>query len=221
MWHTARSRSIVDCNGRSPATLAYLFVALGGLSGCAALDSEFGEPLPLDEAASLDTGIHYSLILDRFGPPAKMSRTGQGMVFSYQYTSLSERQYGLILPGEIGKWFKAVYATGSVYTEVMQFVFDPNGRLYGAVADSRMLDGGGGFSATLIFSVGSLTDMEQYRRDAADAEIWGMGLTHYPLRVLNSRQSLQTGDNGLELVGNPQSVGQETLELRDGHEFGL
>jgi hypothetical protein len=198
-----------------------LFVSYAGLSGCAVLDSEFGEPLPLEKANDVDAGIHYSLILDSFGPPTHMSRTGDGMVFSYEYISLSERQYGLILPGEVGKWFKAVYATGSVYAEAMQFIFDNNGRLDGAVADSRTLDGGGGFSATLIFSIGSLTDMEQYRRDAAEAEMWGMGLTHYPLRVLNSRQSLETGVNGLELVGNSQSVGQETLELRDGHEFGL
>jgi hypothetical protein len=143
------------------------------------------------------------------------------MVFSYEYLSVSERQYGLILPGEIGKWFKAVYATGRVYAEAMQFVFGGDGRLEGAVAESRTLDGGGGFSATLIFSVGSLTDLEQYRADAADTGMWGMGLTHYPLRVLNTRQSLEMGENGLELVGNSQIVGQETLELRDGHAFGL
>jgi hypothetical protein len=188
-----------------------------GLSGCAALDSEYGQPLPLDVAEDFGSGTHYSQVLDRLGPPARMSRLGGGMVLKYEYINLSERQYGLILPGNIGKWFKVVYATGDVYIESMKFVFGGEGTLDSAMAGSQQLDGGGGFSATLIFSVGSLTSIEQYRADAANAEMWGMGLTNDPLRILNSRQTLDTGENGLDSIGSSQTVGQETLELRDSH----
>jgi len=146
-----------------------------------------------------------------------MSRLAEGMVLEYRYIDLSERQYGFMLPGKIGKWFKFVYATGDVYTESMQFIVDGRGGLRSVTADSQTMDGGGGFSATLIFSVGSLTSIEQYRVDAANADMWGMGLMDYPLRVLNSRQTLDTGENGLDSIGSSQSVGQETLELRDSH----
>jgi len=54
------------------------------------------------------------------------------MVFQYEHITLKERQYGLILPGEIGKWIKAVYASADAAIEVMLFVFDVDGNLRSA-----------------------------------------------------------------------------------------
>jgi len=207
----------LTAKNRSIANPIALIAVCAGLSGCAALDSEYGRPLPLDNADEYESGTHYSQVLDRLGPPTQMSRLGAGMVLEYRYIDLSERQYGFMLPGKIGKWFKFVYATGDVYTESMQFIIDGQGALTSVTSDSQTMDGGGGFSATLIFSVGSLTSIEQYRADAANSGMWGMGLTYDPLRVLNSRQTLDTGENGLESIGVSQSVGQETLELGDSY----
>ncbi len=50
-------------------------------SGCAILDQDLGKPLPLDEIESVAARSHYAEVLDKFGPPTKMSALPDGMVF--------------------------------------------------------------------------------------------------------------------------------------------
>ncbi|MGD9388047.1 MAG: hypothetical protein PVI87_07445, partial [Gammaproteobacteria bacterium] len=75
------------------------------------MDTTFDEPLALEQIQQLPVGTHYSAVLEAFGPPSGVARAGGGMAFLYNYTALTERQYGLILPGTLGSLFKAVYAT--------------------------------------------------------------------------------------------------------------
>lgn len=126
-----------------------------------------------------------------------------------------ERQYGLILPGKIGNWIKAVYASADAAIEVMLFVFDADGNLRSSDAEAWDANAGGGFSVTLIFSVGSLTDTKRYEKSVREQLAWGMALTQPPLKTLNAQQNLATGANGIQLVGASTKVGQHTLELRD------
>jgi len=196
------------------ATLAFVTIVCL-VPGCAYLEKEFGAPLPLDEFKYVEAGSNYAQVLNEFGPPTRMSALTDGMVFQYEYVKLNERQYGLILPGAIGKWIKAVYASADAAIEVMQFVFDDGGSLRGSGAAAWNADAGGGFSVTLIFSVGSLTDTELYEQFAQRELAWGMALTQPPLQTLNVRQNLSTGANGVQLVGTTTAVGQHTLELQN------
>jgi hypothetical protein len=137
------------------------------------------------------------------------------MAFQYEYVHIKERQYGLILPGDIGNLIKAVFASADANVQVMHFVFDSDGVLLGADAEEWVADAGSGFSATLIFSAGSLTDTHLYEQSADRALDWGRGLTMPPPISLNARQSLETGVHGMQLSGTTTGVGQHTLELRD------
>lgn len=184
-------------------------------SGYAILDQDLGEPLLLDEIESVEAGSHYAEVLDKFGPPTKMSALPDGMVFQYEFIRLVERQYGLILPGEIGKWIKAVYASADATFEVMLFVFDEAGDLRSADAETWSANAGAGFSVTLIFSAGSLTDTQHYEESALRILEWGAALTQPPLNTLNARQNLETGANGVQLTATPTRVGQHSLELRE------
>jgi len=184
-------------------------------SGCASLDKHFGEPLPLAKFDNIEPGSHYSAVLQQFGPPTMMSTIANGMAIQYEYVHIKERQYGLILPGKIGNLIKAVYAFADANIHVMQFVFDGEGTLLGSDAEEWTTDAGSGFSVTLIFSAGSLTDTHLYEQSANRALNWGRGLTMPLLTTLNARQSLDTGANGMQLSGTTPSVGQHTLELRN------
>jgi hypothetical protein len=137
------------------------------------------------------------------------------MAFLYNYTALTERQYGLILPGTLGSLFKAVYATVDADLQAMEFAFDGDGRLAGAAARAWTVDAGDGVSVTLLFSVGSLTDTAHYEGSATETARWGHALFRPPPEVLNTPQNLETGTNGLELAGTSRDVGQQTLELRN------
>jgi hypothetical protein len=190
-----------------------LVAAATALSGCALYDHDLGVPLSLESVEKLPPGSHYSEVLDELGPPTKMTALENGMAFLYEQVTLTERQYGLILPGEVGKWIKAVYAKADADVEVILFVFDENGTLRGADAQSWSADAGAGMSVTLIFSAGSFTDTEQYESSATQSLDWGRTLTMSPLVTLNSRQNLESGANGVQLTTNSEAVGQHTLEL--------
>jgi len=157
---------------------------------------------------------HYSDVLAEYGPPTKMSALPDGMVFLYEHVKLTERQYGLILPGEIGNWIKAVYASADADVEAMLFVFDGQGELQSAGAQTWSSDAGAGMSLTLIFSAGSFTDTEQYELSATQSLEWGKALTKPLLVTLNSRQNLESGINGVQLTTNSKGIGQHTLQLK-------
>ena len=190
-----------------------LLVAALALSGCAFLEHEIGTPLPSESMGEISEGAHFSDVLDRFGPPTKMTALSDGMAFLYEHVKLTERQYGLILPGEIGKWIKAVYASADADIEVVLFIFDEQGRLRGADEQTWSADAGAGMSLTLIFSAGSFTDTEQYEESGARSLDWGLALLMPPLVVLNSGQDLESGINGLQLTTNSKGIGQQILEL--------
>ncbi len=194
-----------------PALIAVVQIG----SGCAFLTRELGEPLPLGEIEDIKAQSNYSQVLDKFGPPTKMSALPDGMAFQYEYIELKERQYGLIFPGQIGKWIKAVFAKADASYEVMVFNFDEQGTVRSYGTDTWESNAGSGFSVTLIFSVGSLTDTEKYQQAMTNTLKWGAALTKPPLQTLNAQQSLETGVNGVQLTATGTKVGQHSLELRD------
>jgi len=201
---------------RSPFIPLLGFTATAWLvAGCAVMEHELGKPLLLDEIDGIEARSHYAEVLDKFGPPTKMSALPDGMVFQYEHITLKERQYGLILPGEIGKWIKAVYASADADIEVMLFVFDADGNLRGADAETWNADAGAGFSVTLIFSAGSLTDTDHYEQSAARSLEWGAALIQGQWTMLNAQHDLETGANGVQLTATVPSVGQHTLAVKE------
>ncbi len=184
-----------------------------GLTGCARLEHNIGTSLDHAVPGQVGPGAHYAEILAELGPPTKMSALPDGMVFVYEHARITERQYGLILPGEVGKWIKAVYASADADIETFVFVFDAQGRLSSADTEVWSTDAGAGMSVTLLFSTGSFTDTEQYESSPARSLDWGKALT-MPLPVgLNGRQNRETGQNGIQLTTSPSAVGQHALQL--------
>jgi len=200
--------------GRLRSACFSLVAVITALSGCAHLDHDLGTPLPMDALSDISVGSHYSEVLQRFGPPTKMSAMGDGMAFLYEHVALVEKQYGLILPGEIGRWIKAVYASADADVETVLFVFDSEGELLGYDDQSWGSDAGAGMSLTLIFSAGSFTDTEQYETSASRSLDWGKSLTMPPLITLNLEKNLETGANGLQMTTSSDAVGQHTLQLK-------
>ena len=195
-------------------TLFWCSIALcAWLAGCARFEHDIGATLDEAVLERVGAGAHYAEVLDALGPPTKMSALPDGMVFVYENARITERQYGLILPGEVGKWIKAVYASADADIETIVFVFDARGRLNSSDAEVWNTDAGAGMSLTLLFSTGSFTDTEQYESSPARSLDWGKALTMPPLVSLNDRQNLETGLNGIQLTTSPRAVGQHALEL--------
>jgi hypothetical protein len=199
---------------RSRFTSWSLVATVAVQAGCAHLEHDIAASLATDRLGDIADGSHYATVLDLLGPPTKLSALPGGMAFLYEHVYLEERQYGLILPGKVGKWIKAVYASADADVDVLLFAFDKDGRLQGADAQSWSADAGAGMSMTLIFSAGSFTDTENYESSPTELLDWGMALTQPLLVTLNARQSLRSGENGLELATSPDGIGQHALELK-------
>lgn len=213
MSPTARRPSSAE--SRLVRCAAVLVGSLFG-GGCAAVDTTFDAPLDLGQVERFPAGTHYGAILDSFGPPAAVSGAGGGgMAFLYTHTSLEERQFGLFLPGALGKLFKVVYATVDADLQAMEFAFDRHGQLTGAAARAWTVDAADGVSVTLLISAGSLTDTSHYEGSADETARWGYALFRPLPEALNTPQNLELGINGLELAGTTRDVGQQSLELRN------
>lgn len=196
--------------GLVPALFLILSLAL---SGCAHIHTDLGAPLPPGIHVAPDRSAHYSAILDAYGPPAKISALPSGFVFLYEHVRIDERQWGLILPGPIAKYFKIVYATSLATTDTAVFVFDRGGRLRGSDFQTFENDPGGGFGFTLIFKIKSLTETDEYTRSQEGILDWGMAMIR-PLPVtLNAAQSLDAGDKGIDVLRVDGIAGQRALEL--------
>lgn len=152
-------------------------------------------------------------ILEWLGPPSKISAIPSGSVFLYEHVEIRERQWGLILPGDISRFFKFVHATSVANTDVAVFVFDEEGMMTGQATENFRSDPGGGFSFTLIFKIKSLSDTDEYTRSQEGILDWGMAMIQ-PLPVgLNVAQSLDSGSRGLDVIRVDGMMGQRALEL--------
>ena len=70
-----------------------------------------------------------------------------------------------------------------------------------------------GATVQILFTVKRVADMSYMYEDVIQL-IWGRTyLRDLPI-VLNLRQNLETGENGLEQTGTTKKVGQQTLEMR-------
>jgi len=183
------------------------------LAGCANIRTDLGAPLAQAAASAWTAPVHYSKVLEAYGPPSKISAIPSGSVFLYEHVEIRERQWGLILPGDISRFFKFVYATSAANTDVAVFVFDDEGMMTGQATENFRSDPGGGFSFTLIFKIKSLSDTDEYTRSQEGIFDWGMAMVQ-PLPVgLNAAQSLDSGIWGLEVIRVDGMMGQRALEL--------
>lgn len=201
-------------HGLVTALLIALSLAIPfALSGCAHLHKDLGTPLPTAAEVALEPSGHYSDFLRAYGPPAKISALPSGFVFLYEHVQIDERQYGLILPGPIAKYFKIVWATSLATTDVAVFLFDQQGHLSGSGYRTFENDPGGGFGLTLFFKIKSLTDIDEYTHSQEGILEWGMAKFRPIPLALNTAQSLDTGDKGLDVLRVDGMAGQRALEL--------
>ena len=186
------------------------------LNGCARIQKNLGAPLPHQAFGEVESGAHYSRVLQLLGPPSRISAVPSGWVFLYESRQLTERQWGLTLPGDIGKLFKFIYAKSDASVDVMVFSFDQQGLLLGKTTERLKSNTGGGMALNFIFKVKALADTSAYTTAQQGILDWGMALAQ-PLPVtLNAAQSLDSGTSGVEVIGMESTVGQKTLEMRRG-----
>jgi len=190
------------------AMLANLLV----LTGCSSLHTEVGHTLPEHPSPLVEGTTRVETVVHELGPPHAVSSLPDGFAFLYEYSQVSEFQFGLSLKFIRLPYFKVIKADSKLSEAARLFTFDEQGvlRAQGSAAWREKLGGGGALQ--LIISVLSLTDTTAFRREP-DSLTWGRGNLQRPPVTLNSAQDLRLGSNGLQQRISPVFVGQATLEM--------
>ena len=180
-------------------------------AGCTFISKEYGRPIISDDAEFEDGATHFRDVLNKLGPPAKMSAVPGGMAFQYEYLTIKERQFGINIPGVEVLKLSLGWAHGDLDTLLL--LFDQEGRLKSHRFQERQPDLGTGTTVQFFFAVAPTVDTRGNEADYEPNE-WGMALLRSLPETLNSRQSLESGQNGMQRRGTPEKAGQHTLEMR-------
>jgi hypothetical protein len=182
------------------------------LTACSSFRTEMGRPLParLDEFAEGRTRVET--VVRELGPPNQASRLPRGFAFLYEYSVISEFQFGISVDFSFLRWLKFVKAWNYLNQQSLILTFDDQGVLRSAGSAAWKEGLGGGGAAQLVFAVISLSDVSSILQPA-DAHSWGKLLLQ-PLPVaLNSAQNLRSGEHGVQQRIAPDYAGQHTLEM--------
>jgi hypothetical protein len=114
-----------------PSIILATAILLLACTGCARIQKELGTPLEHHEFAADTHPVHYAEVLGAYGPPSKISALPGGSLFLYEHVSLTERQWGIIFPGTVGKYFKAVFGRSKAVSDMAVFTFDQDGYITG------------------------------------------------------------------------------------------
>jgi hypothetical protein len=190
------------------------FAAIG-LAGCTHLSVEVGIPLAVDGEPFLAGKAHYGEVLKRMGPPAMIASRSGGFTFLYEYARVAEKQLSLSPTGDespVPQIFNLVTATAQAHRETYLLQFDSEGVLRSQRHDSRDEALGGGVGLQLFVDVSNIVDTEGHRR-APPQHGWGRALLDRLPEALNRRHGGRDG-TGLSLLGAPDGIGQETLDMQ-------
>ncbi len=197
---------------RRRSSAPFLFPLLA-LAGCTFISTEYGRPVLTDDSEFEDGATHFRDVMSKLGPPTKLSAVPGGMAFQYEHLRVKERQFGISIPIRSLEWLKLSLGRARGDQDTLLLLFDHQGLLKSHRLEERELDLGAGTSVQIFFAVAPTVDTSGAEADY-DTNKWGMALLRSPPEMLNSRQSLESGQNGMQRRGTPEKAGQHTLEMR-------
>lgn len=182
------------------------------LAGCSSFRTVWGRPLAADVGQFSEGSTRVETVIDTLGPPAQISALPDGFAFLYEHSIVSEFQLGISVNAPLLKWIKFVRASNRLDQDILLMLFDDQGVLQSMDPEAWKEKLGGGGAAQFLFSAISLTDDSALRQLSPQHE-WGQyALLRLPV-LLNSQQSLRTGQHGLQQRLAPLFAGQATLEM--------
>jgi hypothetical protein len=142
-----------------------------------------------------------------------MSALGNGVVFLYEYTLITERQLGVTFRYGLLSLIKFSHANAKADRKTLLLLFDDKGILKSYAFQDLTEKLGSGVGASFVYSVVSLVDTSNLEEEPAVFQ-WGTSLCKPLPEALNIHHSLDSGQHGLELKGTTKNVGQHSLEMR-------
>ena len=197
-------------------TKLVLFFLVLTVTGCTTIHTEIDEPIKNNGEAFTEGETSIGDVLGEIGPPGKIgSLGGSGVVFLYEYVSVTEYQIGASPPGDLLRWFKISVAKAKNVRQVLLLTFDEEGFLSSREYHESDENLGSGVGLNFLYNIVSLVDYSQLESQPEILD-WGNGLLKPLPEALNTMNSFDNGEGGVEQKGTPSKIGQRTLEMREG-----
>ena len=189
-----------------------LLLSCSVLQGCSRMTYDIGRELSAQQKPAVDDNLEIGDVLEKLGPPHRMSALPNGYVLAYEHWHIVEDKIGVSLGAAGADFLSLDWGSARTSGEFLLLSFNSQHRLVDSTFETWDRDAGGGtgiqpfVSVVSVVDVGDLTNpMPQHR--------WGaFSLEELPV-TLNANSHLDTGQAGLEQRGTPISIGQRSLEM--------
>lgn len=191
-----------------------LMCLLLSFAGCTQYRTyNLGVPLQESEMPTPEQGWTMSQVLDKLGPPLRLSAEANGWVMAWEYWQIDEYKVGFGL-GFTGVDFLNVdWGRANARGDFLLLSFSRDHVLRSASFEEWDRNAGGGQGVQPLVSAVDVVDVDDLLEELSQHGWGGHSLRRLPM-TLNQKNRMDSGQGGLEQRGTSQAVGQHSLELR-------
>ena len=211
--NASSKQSLIAYKRLFPAAIR-LVLLLTCLSLCACVQQrswQLGPPLSRSDAMDPAQGLHLAQVMQRLGPPLRMSATPNGFVMAWEHWIIRERRVGFGLAAVGADFLSVDWGRADTAGDFLVMTFDHRHRLLTSHLQQWDRKAGSGSGVQAFVSAMDVVDVADLRQPLP-AHHWGFNsLLNLPT-ALNRANRLDTGEAGVEKRGTGSSVGQHSLE---------
>ena len=150
--------------------------------------------------------------LAQLGPPYRLSATYNGYVLAWEQWEIQQDKLGISLRPIGGDFLSINWGNARTRGDFLVLYFDRNHKLVDSGFGYWDSDAGGGQGIQPLFSIVDVVAVEDLIQPLPHHLWGGFMLSKLPV-TLNTKNHLDTGQNGIQQRGTTADVGQHTLEM--------
>ena len=194
--------------------LGSLLLAIALLGGCVQMrHHELGLPLLRADVPDPNDSVTMRQVMERLGPPMRLSATPGGYVMAWEYWLVTERKIGINLELIGVDFISADWGRAGVRGDFLLMSFDRQHRLLTAHLEQWNREVGEGQGVQVFLNAIEVVDIDDLL-GGLPAHDWGFGSVEPLPTALNRDNRLGMGQGGIEQRGTQGGAGQHTLEMR-------
>ncbi|MEP5763597.1 MAG: hypothetical protein ABJ308_03355 [Halieaceae bacterium] len=174
---------------------------------------ELGQALAESEMPRPEDGWTLTQVMQKLGPPLRMSAEADGYVMAWEYWEIDEYKVGFGLGFTGADSLNADWGKARVSGDFLLLTFSRDHRLLTSSFEEWDRDAGGGQGVQPLVSAVDVVDVDDLREHLSQHRWGAQSLRRLPV-TLNQQNRLDSGQAGLEQRGTTGAVGQHALELR-------
>ena len=171
-----------------------------------------GVPLEKSEMPQPEQGWTLSQVMDKLGPPIRMSAEANGWVMAWEYWQIDELKVGFGLGFAGIDFLNADWGRANARGDFLLLSFGRDHRLLTSSFEEWDRNAGGGQGVQPLVSAVDVVEVDDLLEELTQHR-WGAQSLRRTSVTLNQQNRMDSGQGGLEQRGSTRAVGQHSLEL--------